>query len=451
MDLKLGVWDGFVLPPLGLSAGAPAESRLEVVYYDTDDLRLLRRGVTARLRPAGNVWTCRWPGREVAPGSERELVELTRGWALGAPLAPVARQLTLRRTVALHDGERLVAVIDDDDVSVMQGERVAARFRELELGPAPDAPAGLLADLMRRLADAGAQPVDPAPKLARALGPDAVTPWPLDEAEPPLAQASAADVIRLRLMRSAAALADQHAAVLLDARAREARAAARALRRDLRLFRPLLDGAAPDLSRVSAALGRVRRFEILLDRVRAGAAEAPREAVEERLRAARGAAVEELAVSLRSDGYGALLAALAAFASAPPAAKAARRPAQEALPRLVRRPLDRLRAAEGRDVEALRAPATRLAVAVEAAAPYAGRDARRAAAALAELTDVLREHHRAMLAIRTLQRLARSSPDIAWDAGVLAGLETTRAEESRARLRAVWTQALRRKRWNWVP
>ena len=49
-ELKLGVWAGFELPDLsadGLTAAAPAEHRLEAVYYDTADLRLLRRAIAA--------------------------------------------------------------------------------------------------------------------------------------------------------------------------------------------------------------------------------------------------------------------------------------------------------------------------------------------------------------------------------------------------------------------
>jgi len=54
-ELKLGVWPGFVLPDLGevvegAAMGTSEEHRLEAVYFDTPDLRLLRRGVTVRFR-----------------------------------------------------------------------------------------------------------------------------------------------------------------------------------------------------------------------------------------------------------------------------------------------------------------------------------------------------------------------------------------------------------------
>jgi hypothetical protein len=68
--VRLGVWAGFELPELGLAAAEPVERRLDAVYYDTADLRLLRRGVTVR-REAGG-WSVR-RGSEVlvsAPGGE---------------------------------------------------------------------------------------------------------------------------------------------------------------------------------------------------------------------------------------------------------------------------------------------------------------------------------------------------------------------------------------------
>ena len=165
----------------------------------------------------------------------------------------------------------------------------------------------------------------------------------------------------------------------------------------------------------------------------------------------------ELLRAERAAALGALRAtvppfeALAAFAAAPPTTKPARRPAAEALPRLVRKPLTQLRAAADGEPEAVRQAAVRLSVAVEAALPHAGRDARRAATRLDALIEALREHHRATVSIRTLRELARAHPEAAWAAGLLAGLETTRAADARARASAVMGEALGRKLWGWVP
>ena len=79
-----------------------------------------------------------------------------RGWALGTPLAQVARLRTLRRLVTLSDaGGTPQAVLDDDEVSILRAGRVAARFRELEVELLEDAPDRLLRVLAERLEAAG--------------------------------------------------------------------------------------------------------------------------------------------------------------------------------------------------------------------------------------------------------------------------------------------------------
>src|SRR5437764_7752757 len=193
-ELKLAVWPGFRLPDLrgaadGVAATGPEQCRLEAVYFDTADLRLLRRGVTVRFRrgeePA-ELWTVKLPDqapeiglarREISiPGGPNsmpvELEDLVSGWALGAALVPVARLRTLRHRTTLrrHNGQA-IAVVDDDEVSILQRSRVAARFRELELELVNGASPELLEQLGERMRAAGAQPVNQTPKLARALGP----------------------------------------------------------------------------------------------------------------------------------------------------------------------------------------------------------------------------------------------------------------------------------------
>src|SRR5205823_2449717 len=70
---------------------------------------------------------------------------------------------------------RQVAEVVDDEVSVLAGRRVAARFREVEveLGEGGDS---LLDPLLDRLRTAGAGEPDPVPKHVRALGPAALEP-----------------------------------------------------------------------------------------------------------------------------------------------------------------------------------------------------------------------------------------------------------------------------------
>ena len=104
-----------------------------------------------------------------------EVRDLVRAYARTTPLEPVARLQTLRRSLPLFDprGHR-IAEVADDEVSVLDGDRVAARFREVELEVVETAPPTLLPALIERVRAAGAGQPDPTPKLVRALGPRAL-------------------------------------------------------------------------------------------------------------------------------------------------------------------------------------------------------------------------------------------------------------------------------------
>jgi inorganic triphosphatase YgiF len=292
-EIKLGVWPGFELPDLrgvynGAAASGPEEWRLEAVYFDTADLRLLRRGVTVRFRRGEEpreVWTAKLPDEAPAIGLARReisipgapttmpalLDDLVRGWALGAPLLPVARLRTLRqRTTLRRRNGQVLAVVDDDEVSIVQRSRVAARFRELELELVDGASPKLLVQLAQRMRSAGAQPVDQMPKLVRALGPSALAPW--DLAAPALgAPPSAAELIRAALVASAASLVDHIAAVVLDEDTEgvhQARVGIRRLRSDLKTAQKLLDykSVRPlrrELDWLMGELGEVRDLDVI--------------------------------------------------------------------------------------------------------------------------------------------------------------------------------------------
>lgn len=123
---------------------------------------------------------------------------------------------TTRRSVAIRDKRASqLATEDDDEVVILRGRKVAARFRELEVELAPDAPADLLKRMGHSLRAAGAQPVPQVPKLTHALGPDATEPWdlaPVALAErPPIRE-----VVSRRLVVPVATFIDAHAALVLD-------------------------------------------------------------------------------------------------------------------------------------------------------------------------------------------------------------------------------------------
>jgi CHAD domain-containing protein len=496
-EVKLSVWPGYALPDLvdlldGGAVGDAVEQNLDAAYYDTLDLLLLRRGVTLRFRrgePPGEVWTVKLPSETPAIGLARReitvpgrpgvtpltLLDLVRGWALGSPVAQVARLRTLRRQVALYDATGAPQVVlDDDEVSILRGGRVAARFRELEVELVADAPSGLLEVLVERLQAAGAQPVDQVPKLVRALGPPALMPWEL-EASPLAEDPTTAEIVRAGLAAAAARLVDHVAAVVLDEDpegVHQARVGIRRLRSDLRTFGALLD---PDVVRplrdelgwLLDGLGRVRDLDVLLARLHGDASTLGSvdnlggDEIFGRLSKERAAAHADLLEALRSDRCAALLAGLAELVAGPPFASAdAARPAGDVVPGLVRRPLRRLRREADRldaapadeELHRVRILAKHLRYAVDVSAPVAGKPARRAVRALARLQDVLGDHNDARVALQRLRDLGSdATPAAVWTSGVLGGLQIARAAECRAQFPGAYRSAIAKSRWQWIP
>jgi hypothetical protein len=131
-----------------------------------------------------------------------EASDLVAAYSRGAELRPVVRLRTLRRRIELAD-ERGASVgeVVDDEVSVMDGSRVAARFREVEVEAATPEPDPRLEAVVSRLAVAGASPTDGTPKYQQALGPRASA--PPDVIVPELGpDASVVEVVRAAIAAS---------------------------------------------------------------------------------------------------------------------------------------------------------------------------------------------------------------------------------------------------------
>jgi len=300
-ELKFAPGPSFRLPDLsGVDGDASTRPtgtvHLHATYYDTRDLRLARAGASLRYRDDGG-WTVKLPGDRGTVLSRREIevtgppdappvaaLDLVTALARGAPVECVGRLNTVRdRTLLLAaDGTELAEVVDDE-VSVLQGVHLAARFRELEVELRPGAGDELVGELVRRLRQAGAGKPQTLPKIARALGPraadppDLVPPEELDEASTP------AEILRASIAASAARLVAHDPGVRLGEDAEDvhqARVATRRLRSDLRTFGPVVDdewadGLRGELQWIGGLLGAVRDTDVLLDRLHRHLGELP--------------------------------------------------------------------------------------------------------------------------------------------------------------------------------
>jgi CHAD domain-containing protein len=299
-EVKLEAGVGFRIPDLdglypGITSQLLPEQHLQAVYVDTPDLRLVRAGLTLRHRSersassAPGEWTLKLPEPSAEPGLSRreinwpgkwgavpaEIAGLVRAYRRGAGLGPIARLVTQRRRALLSGrlGEPLLE-IDDDVVSVMDGRRLAARFREVEVEVVGAVPPSLLHAVVARLEEAGAVAGDARPKLVRAIGfraaePADVTPVPIKRTAP------MSEVIRAAIAQGYLRLLAHDLGVRLDEDpedVHQARVATRRLRSDLRTFREFLpeewaQQTRAELGWVAEALGRARDADVLLERL----------------------------------------------------------------------------------------------------------------------------------------------------------------------------------------
>jgi len=490
-EVKLGAGPAFHLPDLtgvvdGVTVTPPEAVRLETVYYDTPDLRLARWGVSLRYR-AGEGWTLK-----LSPSSSNGLLErdeitfaggpkkppaaavgLVRAYVRKSELVPVARLSTIRRRVKLvgADGGRMAEVVDDE-VSVRDGRRVAARFREIEVEVAgADGNEAVIAPLVDRLRGAGAGAPDPTPKHIRALGPRAMEP-PEVAPLPVTPESPAREVIRTVLAESVAAILrnDPLVRTSTDPEAvHQARVATRKLRSHLRTFGPLLEPEwteplRSELGWLAMALGAVRDREVLLDRLRERAKLLP--ASDSRSASSLLHLLELEIESLRKKLYGELdsqryvdlLEALVAAAHSPVCTLDADQPASQVLPPLATGPWRRLRSAVRQlpeqptdpELHRIRILAKRARYAAEAVAPVVGEVATAFARAAAKLQTILGEHQDSVTAQAWL-RSARVTGRRAFVAGELIAMEHLAAQDARAKWPKVWKALDRKRLRKWMP
>jgi len=487
-EVKLAATPDFKLPELDEVDGAvqatqPDEHRLETVYFDTPDLRLARWGCSLRLRQ-GEGWTLKLPSSSSGPTLNRRELEfpgdggrppeaattLVMAYVRRSSLVPVASLSTVRRRVQLKQaGGRVLAEVVDDDVSVIQGLRVASRFREVEVELRDDAGERLLEPLLARLRLAGAADGDNLPKLVRALGPRASAPPEVAPLELTL-RSTAADLVRHAIATSVAALLRHDPGVRLGDDPEDihrARVATRRLRSQLRTFRTVLEppwaqALREDLRWLAAGLGEIRDKQVMAERLRSRTASLPDvdgHAVAE-LAAQLDVESEEargrLVLDMRSDRYIALLERLVDAARNPSITEPAKERATEVVTVMAAGDWKRLRKAvealgddpADAELHQVRILAKRSRYAAEAAEPVLGKPPARFAAALTELQDLLGDHQDSVTAQQWLRRAAEGS--LAFVAGQLTAIERDVAFSDRSLWRRKWKLVARKRLRRWM-
>lgn len=485
-ELKLNVATDFTLPDLsvqGFSAVAAAHRYLEAVYYDTDDLRLVRWGCSLRHR-TGDGWTVKLPPSGSAELIERREVrfegrwdeipapalELVRAFIRRAPLRQVARLRTVRKPIVLLDaGGRPVAEVVEDRVSANHRPGPAECFCEVEVELAKGSDPALLEPLLDRLRGAGAGGPSAVTKLKRALGsparraPDVVVP-DLD------GDPSTGLVVQAAIAASVVRFITNLPGVHLDEEPEslhQVRVATRRLRSDLRTFLPLLEPAWAEPLRdhlrwLGDALGLVRDTDVLLARLRVTSRLLPdpdaAAGLLDTLMADRKTSRDALLAALREERYGLVLDELVSAAARPVLLAGAEGPARGALVGLIAGPLQRLRTTVAglspspgdSELHRVRIWAKRVRYAAEAVAPVLGKKAARLGRVAARLQDTLGELQDASVAYSWLSGAAERDPGTGFTAGRLAGIELMRAADSRRGWPLVWERFVARTPKGWT-
>ena len=487
-EVKLSAATGFRVPTLddavaGLHCGDGVEHRFDATYFDAADIRLGRMGITLRHRsgeggPRGR-WTLKVPVDPDATGPviarheiikdaasqqvPSDLLKVVRAVLRGAELLPVAHLRTTRRLVPLLVGDVHIGDVCDDAVTVVEGARVRARFRELEVEVTADAPDYLLDATVSRLREAGASDPAAMTKLARAAGPRAhIPPDPLVPIVDPNSRtdvavqaALAADVHRL-IAFVPLVFVDPTVEVV-----HQARVATRRLRSHLRTFEVLLEPApakslSDELRWLAEPLGNVRDHDVFLNRLTGyhGFVDpVDQDALAgliARFAERRAPALAELQRALSSKRAATLLDAAVAFSIQPPLTADADRSAAQTFSALARTAFDRLdrRARKLNDdspietLHELRIIAKRARYATDsavAAVPEASEQAK----ALARLQEVLGDLHDTSIVEHALRA---EMPDMTLDEAFVTGLIVAAERHAASIFRTDWQQPWRRAR-----
>lgn len=415
-ELKLEVDEPVELERLG---GRPLEARVFTsTYFDTSDLRLLQAKLTLRRRVENGLglWQLKVPTADARieleePGGPAPLpgplAAVLSGLLRGREVEPIATFQTHRR------GRRVDGVdVTLDEVAVLEGQSVAARFAELE-AELVDGPPEALDRVGRRLVKLGARSNGGRPKLLRVV--DApVTQTAKDGSGTAARLRELLHTQLLELLRT-----DPLVRVTSDIEAvHDMRVAVRRLRSVLRTARPMLrrqwsDALRAELDWLAQPLGAVRDLDVFVEYIKSESRKLGRdrsraEKLLPPLRAERERVRHELRVSLDEPRYYRLLDSIEAAADAPQlrhsdvsSAKLAR---QEF--RRFRKRLGPIASMSDHELHKLRIHAKRARYAGDLVEPVHGRAATRFIKAATEVQDILGKHQDAVVAAQRLRHLA---------------------------------------------
>jgi CHAD domain-containing protein len=479
------------LPRVAATWG-PREQVLRADFYDTDDLQLIRHGITLRRRRGGSDagWHLKLPlsgdtrreirrplGRAGQPVPE-ELARLVRGYTRGRELRPVATINTRRQVLTLVDaaGDSLAEIAADDvSAETLGGQTEISQWNEVEV-ELTGGDRELLRDADTWLRRAGLRPAAQPAKLARALA------GPLAERERratgngrgdqvPAGSAGAVVLDYLRQQVARLQALDPQVRSAEPDSVHQMRVTARRLRSTLQSFGQVLPRSETTeliagLKWLGVVLGAARDAEVLAGRLDRNLRDTPPELVlgpvmarvQGHFAPVHAAARETVLAALDSDRYFALLDALDELLDHPPLAASAARPASHTLPdearRAYRRTARRMKRARhtqpgpAADIayHEARKAAKRARYAGEAVSPAFGKPARQFTKQMKQVQTVLGDHQDAIVA-RGVDRELGVSADLAgenaFSYGLLYERETQRAGRLKKRANAVWTDRAR--------
>ncbi|WP_394613239.1 CHAD domain-containing protein [Lentzea sp. JNUCC 0626] len=455
----------------GVATG-PEEFDLEATYFDTDDYRLARAGVTLRRRVGGTDegWHLKLPAGEdsrlelrvplgrATKKPPKDLSSLVRAHTRGDTLTPVAEIRTNRRRWQLTngDGDMLAEVVDDVvTAQTMGSSTTTTSWREIEVELGESGDRDLLDTVERHLGDAGIHPSSSKSKLSQVIGVKR-------DSGPTIGKKSTAgEVVLAYLYDQRAALQNQDPRVRRneDDAVHQMRVATRRMRSALQSFGKIVDRAetralTDELKWLASVLGTARDLEVLRMRFTDGLHALPPELalgdVAARLTRhfapLEAKAHKDSVAALDSARYFDLLTAIDTLLAAPPLTNAASGKAREVLPRLAEKARRRL---DARVQDALattdsdeplheaRKAAKRLRYSAEVAEPALGKHAKALRKRAKDVQTLLGDHQDSVVARPVLLELGRGDEN-GFTFGLLYGQEVELAHKTEAALPALW-------------